>query len=272
MVKKVATATVVKNVGYRLAEWIAFQKAVGFDAVLLRDNGSTDNTVEIAKAFAGYYDVRIEDWPETGPEYQMNGYDNMLAAAKGEFDWVACIDCDEFLVMPEPKTLQDLVDVPDDVSGISMSWAFFGSSGHIETPKDLVIKSFLNRANDGFGPSQQVKSIIRPERAPKCVNVHVYAMEGHYVDMIGRVHSGHSHMPPLNPDFSGGKLHHYFTQSQQDWQEKISRGYHDTVRKLEEFHGYDRNETFDDSALRYAPEVERILTTVFGSSGVRRTA
>lgn len=265
---KLATATVVKNAGYKLAEWIAFQKAIGFDAVLLLDNGSTDDTAKIARAFSNYFDVRIEAWADTSPMYQKRGYDHLLGTVASEFDWCACIDSDEFLILPEGKTLKGLVDLPDDVSAIAMPWAFFGSSGHETPPDDLVIKSFTKRADVGFGPNTIIKTMIRVRDFTECDNVHRFIVPGSYVDMAhNRIQVLYHDMP--NPDFSAGKLHHYFVQSRHDWAAKISRGYHDTTRSAAEFEVYDRNEVEDRSALQYADKVENILAEVFGDARPR---
>lgn len=260
--QRIAVASVVKNAGPKFAEWIAYQFAVGFDAVLILDNNSTDETADIARRFAETYDVRIEPWTATTPDYQTKGYDHLVGAMAAEFDWCACIDCDEFVVLPENRSLQDLVAVPEDISGIAMPWAFFGSNGHETSPSDLVIRSFTKRAEPAFGPNRQIKSIIRPSRFTRCANVHVYEMPGSYMDMTHKRYDGMGVAIGHEPDYTGGKLHHYFVQSRADWAAKLSRGYHDTTRALTEFEAYDRNEIVDEGALRHADGVDTILRAV----------
>lgn len=266
---KTATATVVKNAGYKLAEWIAFQKVIGFDAVLLLDNGSTDHTVEIARAFVGHFDVRIEPWVDTSPTYQMRGYDYLLGNLAREFEWCACIDADEFLVLPETQSLQGLVDLPDDVSAIALPWAFFGSGGRNTPPNDLIIKSFTSRAEPSFGSNRIVKTLIRVKDFTTCDNVHRFIVPGSYVNMAHERIDVPYHELPYPPDYSFGKLHHYFVQSRVDWEEKLNRGYHDTTRNLSDFEMFDRNEVIDASAERYAERVEEILFDVFGNDRPR---
>jgi len=70
-----------------LAEWLAYQIAVGFDTCLVYDNGSADRTVEIVRAFARHFDVRLSDWPDTDRRAQANCYNNCLSRFGREFDW-----------------------------------------------------------------------------------------------------------------------------------------------------------------------------------------
>lgn len=269
---KSACAIVVKNAGHKFAEWLAYQFVLGFDAVLVLDNGSTDDTREIARAFLPRFDVRVAGWDRTDPAYQRAGYDHLVGAAKGEFDWVACIDSDEFIVLPEGRSLHDLLDVPAGTAGISMPWAMFGSSGLDDSPQDLVIRSFLHRAPEAFGPNKHIKSMVRPARYLSCGNVHFFEIDGAYVDMTHAAVTVKSALQENVPDYAAGRLHHYFVQSKRDWADKLARGYHDCQRNPDEFFYYDRNEVFDDSALRYAAGVEDILRTLFGASAGRPMA
>jgi len=263
---KSACAIVVKNAGYKFAEWIAYQFVLGFDAVLVLDNGSTDNTREIARQFSPRFDVRVSDWNRTDPAYQRAGYDHIIRSSQNEFDWVACIDSDEFLVLPEGKGLKGLLDTPDDVAGIRVPWAMFGSSGLEAAPNDLVIRSFLRRASHEFGPNKHIKSIVRPASYIACGNVHFFELNGRYVDMLHKQVTVSSALQENPPDYSGGQLNHYFVQSKADWAEKLSRGYHDCQRNPDEFFYYDRNEIFDDGAARLASEVELIIRGLFPTS------
>jgi hypothetical protein len=48
---RAAVCLFVRDEERDIAEWLAFQFAVGFDAVILYDNGSVDRTAEIAQRF-----------------------------------------------------------------------------------------------------------------------------------------------------------------------------------------------------------------------------
>jgi glycosyltransferase involved in cell wall biosynthesis len=62
---RAAACLFVRDEERDIAEWLAFQIAVGFDCCIVYDNGSLDRTPEIVRAFGKKYDVRLIDWPNT---------------------------------------------------------------------------------------------------------------------------------------------------------------------------------------------------------------
>lgn len=83
-------AIITRNAATRLAECLA---AVAFaDAIVVLDGGSTDGTVEIARAY-GAHVMQQTNWPGFGP--QKNRALDAL-----DTDWILSIDADE-IVSPE---------------------------------------------------------------------------------------------------------------------------------------------------------------------------
>lgn len=257
---RLACVAIVKNEEAGIAEWIAYQLALGFDAVIIYDNGSTDGTVAQARVLAARHDVRIIDWMDTSPRYQILAYEHAVRQLGTAFDWMAFFDTDEFLVLEPPFDLRGVLGLWTEASAIGVPWAMFGSSGHIRRPERLVIEAFCCRAPDDFFANRHVKSIIRPSRMRNCSSPHVFHMDGSYFGLTGLpLLFCQNTMLESEPDFALGKLHHYFTRSREQWAMKIRRGYHGTTRSFAEFNIYDRNEIFDDSATRYARAVRAIL-------------
>ncbi len=256
---RIACVAIVKNEERHIAEWIAWQFLVGFDAVMLLDNGSTDRTVEVARGFAPKFDVSVSDWPHTTPDYQVRAYEFAGRALSGAFDWVAFFDTDEFLVLDEGVALKTLLAGRAEAA-VAVNWAIFGSSGHRDVPEGFVTANFVNRSRPDFPPNRHFKSIIRPELMHVCASPHVFNMQGEIADLAGReVTQSVPGYLDNDPDYAGGKLHHYFTRSQAHWAAKVTRGYPDVTRRLEDFGAYDRNEVFDDSARRPAPRLAALL-------------
>jgi hypothetical protein len=257
---KLACVAVVRNEARHIAEWLAWQFALGFDTVLLLDNLSTDDTRAKALAFAPAHDVRVVEWPERRNNYQVRGYEFAVRHLDNQYDWIAFFDTDEFLVLDEGLTLRACLAAREDAAAIAVPWAIFGSSGHRAIPRGLVVEAFQWRGPASFGPNQHIKSIIRPKLMQACETAHSFAMDGTYTDLAGRpitwmikgVQDG-------APDYRLGKLHHYFTRSWEHWMEKMQRGYPDTARKLDDFNDYDVNQIFDDSVRRLLPEMRAIL-------------
>jgi len=139
----------------------------------------------------------------------------------------------------------------------------FGSCGHRESPAGLVIENYLHRGAADFSPNRHVKSIIRPELMTSAIHSHAFHMDGSYVDLAGRPVIWHE--PGIlaeTPDYAGGKLHHYFTRSWDDWLAKLRRGDPSRTRAVDEFYVYDRNEIFDAAAAHLAPAVRAILSAL----------
>jgi len=271
---KAACVGIVKNEAPYIAEWIAYQLSLGFDSVILYDNGSTDGTATEIQRFLNHYDVRLVDWPDAERQYQRRAYEDAVRHFQAEFDWLAFFDTDEFLVLD--SDLRSTLTARKGAASVIVHWAMFGSSGHQARPLGLVIENYTQRSEPGFDSNRHFKSIINPRLILKCINSHHFQPKSHFrfwkwdiaypiTDLAGRHLALDWTVPGTtisSPDYTGGKLHHYFTRSYADWQVKVERGYEKGTRRrpMGDFHAYDRNEIFDDSAARRADDVRKILS------------
>jgi Glycosyltransferases involved in cell wall biogenesis len=264
---RIACVAIVKNEQNHVAEWIAYQLAIGFDTVIVFDNQSTDDTAARIRAFAPHHDVRLHEWTMTTPDYQTRCYEHAARSYTDEFDWLAFFDIDEFLVLDPGFDLKSILNLFPATPAIGVPWAMFGSSGHTEKPDGLLIEAFTHRSEPSFGPNRHIKSIIRPKHMLYCHNAHSFAMDGQYRSLTGKpLTFTQGGLLDTDPDYTLGKLHHYFTRSRAHWADKMQRGYHDTSREDSEFEAYDRNEIPDDSARDLAPRVREILKGIRVSS------
>ena len=260
---KLACVAIVKNEQNHVAEWIAYQLAIGFDTVIVFDNQSTDDTAARIRAFAPHYDVRLHEWTMTTPDYQTRCYEHAARSYTDEFDWLAFFDIDEFLVLDPGFDLKSILNLFPATPAIGVPWAMFGSSGHTEKPDGLLIEAFTHRSEPSFGPNRHIKSIIRPKHMLYCHNAHSFAMDGQYRSLTGKpLTFTQGGLLDTDPDYTLGKLHHYFTRSRAHWADKMQRGYHDTSREDSEFEAYDRNEIPDASARDLTPRVRKILANL----------
>ena len=271
---KTAICMVVRDEARDIQEWIAFHALAGFDSQIIFDNGSTDGTAALIKAAARHYDIRFHDWTERSATSQVQAYQAACAAYQLEFDWIAFLDSDEFLVTPNGEAVNIFLAQFDGWSAVAVNWAVYGSNFHDTAPDGLVVESFTRRAAPDFFPARHVKSIVRPRLARSCCNPHYFDMQedidGHYCDAGGKymlwvrapeaggVLRGVSRAAP---DYALCRVNHYFTRSRAHWQAKLKRGYPSdlVVRKTEEFEEYDRNEVADPIAMR---NLEALRTAV----------
>jgi len=263
---KIAVCLIVRNEVRDIDEWIAHHALAGFDTQIIFDNGSVDGTVERIRAAARTYDIRFHNWVNRSKQAQTLAYEAACTAYKLEFDWIAFLDSDEFLITANGESASALLERFGDWSAVALNWAVYGSSGHDEAPPGLVLENFTRRADESFFPARHVKSIVRPRLATNCPNPHFFNMAGNaerrYCDAHGNpmlwmlapegpggVLRGLSR---AQPDYTAARINHYFTRSRAHWLAKVNRGYPSdvAVRTLEEFDTYDRNEVEDPIALR----------------------
>ncbi len=274
---KSAICLIVRNEVRDIAEWIAFHALAGFDTQIIFDNLSDDGTGEVIKAAGRLHDVRYHRWDNTTQSSQPAAYEAACAAYKLEFDWIAFVDSDEFLMLTHGGTVNLFLDRFTEWSGIALHWAIYGADGHEDFPEGLVLESFLRRAPPPFLPARHVKSIVRPGFVNRCLNPHCFDLRGHrlgsYADAQGRsmawwpapelggILPGLSMAPP---DYSVARINHYFTRSRAHWAAKLRRGYPSDVaiRKAAEFDTYNRNEVEDRTACRYVPNLRPMIADI----------
>jgi glycosyltransferase involved in cell wall biosynthesis len=276
---KSAICLIVRNEVRDIAEWIAFHALIGFDTQIIFDNGSDDGTTAIIRAAAEIHDVRYHFWPNSTQRSQVLAYEAACQAYRREFDWIAFVDSDEFVVLEEDININEFLRRFDGFSGVALHWAIYGSNGHEDFPQGLVLESFTRRAPQNFFPARHVKCIIRPGFAGRCLNPHCFELSGDrlgsYCTALGQpmawwpAPEAGGIIPGLGehePDYSACRINHYFTRSRAHWLAKLKRGYPSdvAVRSLEEFGAYDRNDVEDAIACRYVSGVRDGMREIAG--------
>ena len=256
---KTAVCVTVKNEAGSVLEWIGFHAVMGFDTLLIIDDNSTDETREIARQASHHYDVRVSKIVEAGLERQNHTYGRVCRDYAHEFDWIAFLDSDEYLVGPPGKQIADLVASSGTHTAISVPWLLFGSSRHIYRPNGLVIESYRRRSRPEFPPNRHVKTIVQPGDVQQVQASHAFRTAG------GTCLPGGE--PALwasagilahYPECCEWHVHHYFTRSRYHWSDRMARGQMGgRIRTWLEFNYYDRNEVYDSSAAQLAPAVRR---------------
>lgn len=268
---KTLACAVVKNEERALAEWVAFHLLVGFDTIMIFDNGSSDRTAHVTRSLGAMFDIRYRAWPEMGERWQLGAYDEALRSSNAEFDWIAFLDMDEFLLPLDGGQLrQMLASMSDTVAAVAVPWMMFGSSGHDQRPAQLITEAYTRRSEQQFGPNQHVKSIVRPTRVERALNPHIFAVVGAeagstegYVGTLGEpvqwlTERAGVLAAPAPP--GRARVNHYFVRSRAEWEAKVARGYNGTdARRLEDFEDYDQNVVEDYSAHPYVVGVKQIL-------------
>lgn len=216
---------IAKNEGSYLIEWMAYYLVLGFDRLLIYDNGSTDNTREIVEN-AKLNDDRIEyiPWPDVkGYSPQISAYNDVISRTNTE--WIAFFDADEFLVLKENDTIGEFLDKFDySTAAITFNWLIFGSSGHERYKDDLIIRRFTRCSNSKFKFNYYIKTIVR-KNAIKYMQIHTPELNyGSYKNASGQPVKLDNYVCTTAISHSVAQINHYVLKSREEFFKKIDKG------------------------------------------------
>lgn len=141
---KLAVLAIMKNESSNIDEWIEHYLWMGASTIYLIDNGSTDDTVEKARAWERTGQVNVIIYPEKHQQRKhywkaINHFD-----IRKKYEWLLIADLDEFWFCPNGDSLATALLEFDPFYVIYSNWVMFGSSGYIEQPEGIR-ESFLYR-------------------------------------------------------------------------------------------------------------------------------
>jgi hypothetical protein len=256
---RLAICAIAKNEGRYIAEWITHHLRLGFDRIVLYDNGSTDDTAAVAGQWPGQ--VVVIPWLDRpGQMAQHAAYAHFLREHAPTADWLMWLDCDEFVNPKRHDTMPAfLADTP--YAAIGVNWRMFGSAGLAADDGRSVRERFTMASLPDFGPNHIIKTVVRAE-AVLAPGIHSPSLRPGYVlvSPSGR---------PLKPSPAVRQeavehdlisVNHYFTKSRSEWTVKRDRGTADTlpergrrIRNDAEFAFNNRNDVEERSILRFLP-------------------
>jgi len=263
MAKKVVVC-IAKNEALDLAEWMAFYFSMGFDAIVVYDNNSSDGTRDVVRNFMRHFDVRLRPWHRSDKFYQIGAYQHAIDHNNGEFDWALFVDVDEFVIGFQGDFIEGFHQT---VSQVHLNWAIFGSSGHKLRPQGLVIENYCYRVPDEHGGNRHTKSFVRLSHAMQCANPHYFRVTGRSVNIVGDPMVWSENPGPgvaTHQRLDGPRINHYWIKSAADWRRKCERGYPEGVIRTEKQRlDLDAESTvYDNSAFVYVEATRHILHLV----------
>lgn len=140
----------VKDEGPHILEWVAHHKRLGFNDIVVYQNGSTDLTQRTLKALAAIGEIQYfpNEMIRRFAPYQNRAMRraSWLDVYK-DSDWCMALDGDEFLHIKTPQgTVQSLVDEVENRAGrvdeIKVNWRVFGNSRLKEFDSRLMTERF----------------------------------------------------------------------------------------------------------------------------------
>ncbi|QGW15581.1 hypothetical protein GNG29_03130 [Leclercia sp. Colony189] len=180
---KKAVCAIARDESIYITEWIAHNKLIGFDTIIIYDNGSIDGMSEIIFEISKKIDIKHIPWPTTdGASPQLSAYNDCLQRFKNDFDFIAFIDIDEFLYPKNLNITSYLNEAPTDIAAIAVNQLTFGSANHDHYFDDYVTRRFNKCSSLDYSERLWFKSIVNPAKVTSFVSAHkVSISSGKYV-------------------------------------------------------------------------------------------
>jgi hypothetical protein len=225
-----AICIIVKDEARYIEEWLAFHLLQGVHRILVYENGSSDETLEILHRAATNAPITIIEWSDYPGHFdtvQRAAYLDGATRLKGSSDFVAFIDADEFLHAGlHQSAAEALRKFSSNVSAIAVNQRVFGSSGLIEYESTLVTTRFVRCTETNYTENKWFKTIARPEQIVAFDSVHsVVIKSGIYTMSDGTDLIRDSDHPGNANRVADGSLtlNHYMLRSLEEFGQKQKR-------------------------------------------------
>lgn len=217
---KTAICAIIKDEHLFLKEWIDWHLCLGFDAIHLFEDKGSKSHEEICVKYNNVYLRRYEDDEEIqeilsdqgSSHRQLLLYTWFGDTYREQYDWVAFIDIDEFIVFKNEYNLQKLCKEFESYSAVLMNWRMIGASGHIKRPTVPVMEAYTI-VEDFL--SQDMGYLYK-----SLCNLNKWQGMEHLHLAKGSVNTNHK--PDIHEIcYDKVILNHYFTKSWEDWCDRI---------------------------------------------------
>jgi hypothetical protein len=200
---------IAKDEDNYIAEWVDYHTKLGFDNIYMFQN---DWICPIDRPNLIKFSI-------SGQPMQLNAYNYFLENHAKNIDWLAVIDCDEFIFLKKHKNVKELFQEYDNPYGLALNWTFFGGCDkktRDENNKNSILKQFTHRQ---VGLDQHIKSIIKPSANGRFYLPH--NPTHHLMDLDRKHVSGPFNRGMTNDIAYIGHFHH---KTYEDWLIRCNRG------------------------------------------------
>lgn len=232
----ISIPAILKNEETIIREWLLHNRNIGVRHFFLYDNGSTDHTVEIARTTLDPDFITIIPWQLKVSANKDDGlvHQQLLAFCHAiqtfgcDFQYMAFLDPDEFLVPLDGLSLDDALSNAGRPANLAIPWVMFGRNGHQTPPHGGVGANYLMRPRHRFSDRSLVKfkCIVDPCAVTR---VGIHAFETMSDGNACSNDSGYKaeNAKRFSPEFLSGdklQLNHYYTRSASELDAKLKRG------------------------------------------------
>lgn len=248
-----AAVLFVQNDADDIGWWMAYHLALGFDALIIIDDQSTDGTWEIIQSAAGLYPIEAQRAPAgSGIDYaerRSAAFSQAIASCRSRFDWVICLESDEYVYPEREDTIGAYLDRFADADAIMLHWSIFGSNNHIARTAQAPVAAYTRRAPLDFADHALGKRFVRPEA------VQNHALDGCHYALDESRHvtaSGAPYDPAAAPAWDGARILHYVARNMTHYTRRIARLPAD-VTPPDLWSHFNRNDEEDLAPSRFLP-------------------
>ncbi|WP_289069467.1 glycosyltransferase family 2 protein [uncultured Aliiroseovarius sp.] len=283
---RVTAVSMMKDEGPFVLEWIAHHLAIGFTDLVVFTNDCSDGTDDILirleeLGLAHHRRNVIAEGIRPQPSALKHAQVDPLVGAS---DWLLVFDADEFLCIRHGDgSLDGMITAATDAgaNGIVITWRIYGSGGIHDWSRAPVTEQYLHAAPPMWNKGWGVKTLFKfdPEywklgiHRPKIKNKH---LETDFPDSVvwlngsGRLMEDYfkfrgwrSIVRTVGYDWA--QMNHYAVKSIDSYAIRKFRG--NVNLKKDKYNAdywalQDRNEVFDDLALRHADRRRQIFDTL----------
>ena len=252
-----ALCAIARDEGPHLREWVLHHLAVGFEHIIVYDNGSREPVRQTLADFVAVGLVTVLDFPSR-QKPQLSAYFHCLKNFRRASRWLAFVDIDEFILPLVTRDIRDFLPRYEQYAALAVHWMLFGSCGHLGRPASSVVRAYTH----SLGLDPHIKCIVQPEKTIKPLSPH------HFAHAEGSVCVNEDAIPVFGalsyPVAGKIRINHYYYKSQQDFEEKMARGFATPIhgqerRSLSEFYAQSRQLGSPDvAALPFAVQAERL--------------
>jgi len=225
-----------------LMEWLNHHYKLGVDLFFIYDNESSPSISEIIEGVSfrdkiGVFKTigRIVPGDIRGIRIVQNQvYDKCIGEIKSGLlplcNWLAIIDEDEFLIC-ENGDIKKTLEEYNEYSGLVVNWRVYGSSGLKNRTPTPQMEKFVHPTSPSNFVNYHVKSIVNPLKVNRTRrNPHTFRyLEGNEVNVDHKPLKGLFQVPIYKKIW----INHYYTRSQEEWEEKAGANINSTAKEEE---------------------------------------
>ncbi len=211
---------IIKDENSYLQEWMDYHILLGVEHFWIYDNESAE---PVAATLKDYIDRgRATVNTIQGRAMQLHAYDHCLRTYGPASTWIGFIDADEFIVTHPPERLDTYLKKFEAYGGLAVSSLFYGHGGNIARPAGGQIAAYRLRTPNAFSHNRLIKSIVQPGAVLHPISPHSFLYrEGQFCVNEDCKRVDAQDFPCRIKTI---QLNHYFTRSQEEWNQKLSRG------------------------------------------------